>query len=422
MAQIIITILKESGLYMLPERFLQEVKKFENEIISNRRYLHSHPEIGFDLKDTFLFVKNSLTKMGYKPQQCGKSGLVALAGGKKKGKVFMLRADMDALPIKEKANVEFCAKNGNMHACGHDMHTAMLLAAAKLLKIYENEIRGTVKLMFQPAEEILQGSKDMLDAGLLKEPKVDAALMIHAIAGMPFRAGTVIVSEPGVSAPSSDFFEIIVQGKGCHGSMPNCGVDPLNVAAHILVALQEINTRELGMNENALLTFGEFNGGTAANVIPDRVVMKGTIRAFQEDVRNFIKERTVQIAESIATAFRAEAKVVFTSGCPTLVNDKDLSQSAMRYAKELLGDEMALSVSELQSNDMGKKFSKSVGSEDFSYISHEVPSVMLALAGGEPKNGFIYPQHHQMVSFDESALSAGSAVYAYIALRWLEEH
>lgn len=407
---------------MKPEVLQEEAQKLHEIIVSNRRYLHTHPETGFDLKETVSYVKKELEDMGYEPIECGKAGLIALAGGKKPGKVFLIRGDMDALPIKEEADVDFASDSGRMHACGHDMHTAMLLGAARLLKMHEDEIEGTIKLMFQPAEEIFEGSHDMIEAGVLKNPDVDAALMIHVMAGMPFEAGTVIVSAPGVSAPAADYFDIKVQGKGCHGSMPNAGVDPLNVAAHILIALQEINARELAMSEQAVLTIGTMNAGVAANVIPDTVNMGGSIRTFDEETRTFIKERMVEISEGIAKSFRAEAEVIFGSGCPTLVNDKDLSVCAEKYVKELLGQRKAFSVAQLNAMSGDSKSSKSAGSEDFAYVSQEVPSIMLALAAGQPDKGYCYPQHHPMVKFDESALAGGSAVYAYTALRWLEEH
>lgn len=301
------------------------------------------------------------------------------------------------------------------------MHTAMLLGAAKLLKEHENEIEGTVKLMFQPAEEIFEGSRDMIKSGLLKNPDVDGALMIHVMAGMPFDAGTVIVSAPGVSAPAADYFQIRVQGRGCHGSMPNTGVDPLNVAAHILIAIQEIHARELAMDDRAVLTIGTMNAGTAENAIPDTAVMGGSIRAFDDETRLFIKERMTQIAEGIAKSFRAEAEITFGSGCPTLINDKDLSVCAEKYVKELLGEGKTFSAAKLNAMGGSKKSTKTAGSEDFAYVSHEVPSIMLALAAGQPEKGYIYPQHHPMVKFDENALVSGSAVYAYTAMRWLED-
>lgn len=407
---------------MEPEQLQKEAAQIQEKLVSTRRFLHTHPETGFDLKETLAFVKNELETMGYKPIACGKAGLIALAGGKKEGKVFLIRGDMDALPIKEEADVKFPSTNGYMHACGHDMHTTMLLGAAQLLKKHEDEIEGTIKLMFQPAEEIFEGSQDMIEAGVLKNPKVDAALMIHVMAGMPFPAGTVVVSAPGVSAPAADYFEIKVQGKGCHGSMPNTGIDPLNAAAHILIALQEVHARELAMNDQAVLTIGTMHAGTAANVIPDTVVMGGSLRTFDEETRVFLKKRLTEIAEGIAISFRAKAEVTFGSGCPTLVNDKELSFCTERYEKELLGTKQAFSVAELNALSTNDKSSKTAGSEDFAYVSQEVPSVMLALAAGQPEKGYIYPQHHPMVKFDESVLAGGSAVYAYTAMRWLEEH
>ena len=407
---------------MTSETLLQEAEALRAQILAERRWLHENAETGFDLNKTHAFVKQELADMGYQPVDCGRAGIVALAGGKKPGKVFLLRADMDALPIQEESGVEFACKSGNMHACGHDLHTAMLLGAARLLKAHEAEIPGTVKLMFQPAEEIFEGSHDMIEAGLLENPKVDAALMIHVMAGMPFPAGTVIVSAPGVSAPAADYFEIKVRGKGCHGSMPNTGIDPLTAAAHILIGLQELQARELAMDDRAVLTIGTMNAGTAANVIPDSVTMGGSIRTFDEETRAMLKKRMAEIAGGIAQAFRAEADVAFGSGCPTLVNDRDLSACCETYVKELLGKGKAFSVAELNAMSGGGSSSKSAGSEDFAYVSQEVPSIMLALASGQPEKGYGYPQHHPMVKFDESVLAGGSAVYAYTALRWLEDH
>ncbi|MGN0438772.1 MAG: M20 family metallopeptidase [Lachnospiraceae bacterium] len=407
---------------MEAKKIMEEAGALKDRIIADRRYLHAHPGTGFDIEDTVFYVKKQLEEMGYEPVECGRAGLVAMAGGKKPGKVFMIRGDMDALPIKEESGVEFASQNGCMHACGHDMHTAMMLGAARILKQHEDEIEGTVKLMFQPAEEIFEGSNDMIEAGLLTNPNVDAALMIHVMAGMPFEPGTVVVSAPGVSAPAADYFEIKVNGKGCHGSMPNTGIDPLTAAAHILIALQELHARELAMSEQAVLTIGTMNAGTAANVIPDEVVMGGSIRTFDENTREMLKTRMTEIAQGVAKAFRASAEVSFGSGCPTLVNDKELSQCADKYVKELLGDGKAFSVAQLNALSGGGSSSKSAGSEDFAYVSHKVPSIMLALAAGQPEKGYQYPQHHPMVKFDEDALDCGSAVYVYTALRWLEEH
>ncbi|MBO5293481.1 MAG: amidohydrolase [Lachnospiraceae bacterium] len=407
---------------MTAEKLLQEAADFQTQLIETRHYLHTHPGTGFDIPETVAYVRQELTNMGYSPIECGKAGLVALAGGKKPGKVFLIRGDMDALPITEEADVDFRSANGKMHACGHDMHTTMMLGAARLLKEHEDEIEGTVKLMFQPAEEIFEGSQDMIENGVLKNPDVDAALMIHVMAGLPVPAGTVISCDGGVSAPAADYFTIRIQGKGCHGSMPNNGVDPITAAAHIITALQEIQARELGLDEGAVLTIGTIQAGNAANVIPDTAQMGGTIRTYDESTRSFLKERLTDISKGIASAFRAEAEVTFGSGCPTLLNDNELAVCTAKYIKELLGPTKAFTAGQLNAMSGAGKAPKSTGSEDFAYVSQEVPSIMFALAAGHPDQGYCYPQHHPKAKFDESVLPSGSAVYAYTAMRWLEEH
>ena len=401
---------------MTKEQILREAKALQEEIKSHRLWLHTHAETGFDLTETKPYVKSALVKMGYTVQECGKAGLVTTVG-KPGGKVLLLRADMDALPIAEEADVDFACQNGRMHACGHDMHTAMLLGAAKILKAHESELDGMVKLMFQPAEEIFEGSKDMIASGVLENPRPDAALMIHVAAGMPLPAGTVVVSAPGVSAPAADYFTIRVHGKGCHGSAPQNGIDPLTAAAHILIALQEIHARELSASDEAVLTIGTFHAGEAGNVIPDTATMGGTIRTYDEKTRSYLKERITAIAKNVAEAFRAGAEVGFGSGCPTLVNDKGLSETVTGYLKDLLGANRAFTTAELS----GGKPARGGGSEDFAYVSHEVPSLMLALAAGEPSKGYVYPQHHPKVKFDESVLSTGAAVFVDCALQYLRE-
>lgn len=399
---------------MTKEQILQEAKALQEEIRSHRLWLHAHAETGFDLVETKPYVKSALEAMGYAVAECGRAGLVTTVG-KPGGKVFLLRADMDALPIVEEADVDFASTNGRMHACGHDMHTAMLLGAAKLLKAHEKELPGMVKLMFQPAEEIFEGGRDMIEAGVLEDPKPDAAMMIHVTAGMPIPAGTVIVSASGVSAPAADYFTIKVQGKGCHGSAPHNGIDPLTAAAHILIALQEIHARELSASDEAVLTFGTFHAGEVGNVIPDTVTMGGTIRTYDEKTRSYLKERMTDIAKGVASAFRASAEVTFGSGCPTLVNDKELSNKVAGYLKDLLGPYGAFTTAELS----GGKPSRGGGSEDFAYVSQEVPSLMLALAAGEPAKGYPFPQHHPKVKFDESVLSTGTAIFVYTAFEYL---
>ena len=401
---------------MKKEEMLSRAGVIADEITAHRRWLHKHAETGFEVTETKAYVRSALEKMGLKVSDCGKAGLVTTIGSGEK--TILLRAEMDALPILEESGVDFVSTNGKMHACGHDMHTAMLLGAAKLLKEHERTLNGTVKLMFQPAEEVFEGARDMINDGLLENPKVDMAMMIHVVAGIPLPAGTVIVSAPGVTAPAADYFSIRVQGKGCHGSAPQNGIDSLTAAAHLLIALQEIHARELNPSEEAVLTIGTFHGGSADNVIADYAVLGGTIRTYDEETRAYLKQRIIDISTGIASAFRASALVEFGSGCPTLFNDKDVCREVYGYLRDLLGPTGVLNAADIKQDT---KASKGSGSEDFAYISREVPSVMLALAAGDPAMGYSYPQHHPKVIFDESVLPVGAAVFAHTALQYLGE-
>lgn len=392
---------------------LAEAQALQNELVAHRRWLHRHAEVGFDLIETREYVRRELEKMGIEAMPCGKAGLTAVLGTAGSGKTILLRADMDALPIPEESGVEFRCQNGAMHACGHDMHTAMLLGAAKLLKQHEAQLPGQVKLMFQPAEEIFEGSRDMIAHGVLENPKPDAAIMIHVTAATPMPSGMVVICPPGVSAPAADYFTITVQGKGCHGSAPHNGIDALTAASHILLALQEIQARELPPSEEAVLTIGTFQGGTAPNVIADSATLAGTIRTYSEETRAFLKERMGAISSFTAQAYRASAAVEFGSGCPTLVNDKALGTLLLECLKETLGSHGVLNAADLGTPMRGG------GSEDFAYISQQVPSVMLALAAGQPQKGYVYPQHHPKVTFDEAVLSTGTAAFVSSAFGFL---
>lgn len=397
-------------------QILSEAQAREDVLREYRQWLHQHAETGFALHDTAKFVIDKLTEMGYQPLRCGQSGVVATVGNG--NPCILLRADMDALPIREEAALPFACRTGNMHACGHDLHTAMLLGAAELLMNHKESLNGTVKLMFQPAEEILSGASDMIDAGVLENPKVDAAVMIHVTTGTPMPTGTIYVPSAGVSSPAADYFTIHVQGTGCHGSTPEMGVDAITAAAHILVALQEIRARELSAGQEAIFTIGSFHGGTADNVIADTADLGGTIRAYDEETRAFLKKRITEMSESIAAAFRATAKVTFGSGCPTLYNHKELTEKAADILKPLLGEEKVICGAQFIAEG---KPTRSGGSEDFAYISQKVPSMMLALAAGTPEEGHSYPLHHPMVTFHESVLPIGAAVLAQFALSWLSD-
>ena len=401
---------------MVAQDLLQEAKQLQPELLQCRRTIHRHPETGFDLQETKALVKRQLTEMGYSPQECGKCGLVALAGGKKKGRTILIRADMDALPIEEEAEVEYRSETpGRMHGCGHDMHTAMLLGAAKLLKAHEDELAGTVKLMFQPAEELFQGADDMIGAGVLENPHVDAAVMIHVVPGLPLPSGIVLVPGAGTGMASCQQYRIVVKGKGGHGAMPHVSVDPITAAAHIHLALQEISSRELGPDEFGVFTTGMFRAGDASNIIPDTAEMRGTIRTADLAVNEKIKTRIREIAQGVGGAMRTEVTVDFFDFCPPMLADGALSECGLGYMKELLGDG-AMSMAALGGPKVGG------GSEDFAFVSCKVPTVGMFLSAGSPKEGYAYSQHHPKVTFDDSILYRGSAAYAYFAARWLEEH
>ncbi|MBO5325842.1 MAG: amidohydrolase [Lachnospiraceae bacterium] len=389
---------------------LKEATDIQEQIKTDYEHLHACPEVGFELTKTRAYVKKRLLEMGYQPMDCGKAGIVATAGNPETGKCFLLRADMDALKIKEEAEIPFHSTNGNMHACGHDAHTAMLLGAAKIIKYHEQELGGIVKFMFQPAEEILEGARDMIDHGVLGQPKVDGAMMVHVMTGVPLKTGTIVVSAPGVSAPAADFFEIKIKGKGCHGSMPHLGIDALTAAAHVIIALQEIQAREMSVFDKGALTIGALEGADVANAIPDAVTLKGSMRAFDEDVRNHMKKRLTEIADNVARAFRAEAVVVYTSGAPTLINDKELSEKTALWLKETLGEDMVIRSQDMPGQSGG-------GSEDFAYVSHEVPSIMVALAAGDSREGYEHPLHHPQMRLDTNALAYGTAALAEVAMR-----
>lgn len=393
---------------------IEEAKGYEEEIRKHRRYIHEHAEIGLDLPLTRSYVMEELKKMGYEPKEVG-GGVVAVAGGKNPGKVFLIRGDMDALPIEENCDLDYKSNTGNMHACGHDFHASMLLGAAGLLKDHEDELEGQVKLMFQPAEETLQGAKSMIDAGLMENPPVDGAMMIHMMIGTPYKSGEVLVQQPGIGSSAADWFEIHVQGKGCHGGMPNTGVDPLNTAAQILVALQEIHARGIPTGSSLALTVGQFHGGSVSNVVPDTAYMTGTIRTTSPEIRTFAKERMIEIAENVAKAFRCSAEVKFTTECPSVISDEKMVKELTKYSKEIVGMDQVVDTKGLPGLFMA-------GSEDFALLAEKVPAAFIALSGGSIKEGYSHPLHHPKAVFNEDALPIGAALYAGCAIKWLKDN
>ncbi len=393
--------------------FLNEAQKMQESLVQDRRWLHAHPEVGGSLPNTVAYVKKRLEEIGAPGQEICDSGLVVLLGGKKPGPCILLRADMDALPMKEESGLPFASTcDRAAHTCGHDMHTAMMLGVVRLLRAHEDELCGTVKIMFQPGEEPLIGAERMVQAGILENPKVDAAITLHVNAVAPFPTGTLSVAEAGVALASCDNYRITVHGKGCHGAWPYQGVDPIAVGAHILVALQQLNARELSTSEAAVLTQGMFHSGDAPNIIPDTAVIQGTLRTLDESVRQRCLKRFQEIAAGVGAALQADVEVEITGGCAPLVNDPEVRADALRYFRELVGED---GVAEKEGGPI-------MSSEDFANVMAHAPGIQVSLAVNSVAEGARYPMHNPKVMMREEPLYIGTAAMAYLAKRWLEEH
>ena len=390
--------------------YLEEAKQLDSELKEIRRHIHSCPEAGKSLPETKAYVMDKLREYGYEPEEICESGIVAVLRGDQApsdSKTILLRADMDALAIKEEAPVDFASQNGFMHACGHDMHVTMLLGAAKLLKAHERELKGNVKFVFQPDEEGFTGAKTMLAAGVLENPKVDAGMALHVNSGTP--SGMFLCGQ-GVCMAGCTLFRIKVKGTGCHGAMPETGVDPINIAAHIYLSLQEIVAREITPTSPVALTIGKFDGGKAPNIIPEEVVMEGTIRTMDRDLSAKIYKRIEEISTQTATLFRGSAEVTEMASAPPLLNDKELVKEMAGYIKEI--------------TDPAKVFifeQGGMGSEDFASYTYEIPCSYLLLGAGTPQENPLFgkPMHNDHVVFNEDIMHLGSAALATCATEWL---
>ncbi len=379
--------------------FLEQAKNIRGETVSFRRFLHQNAETGVELPCARAFIKDKLSALGLQPRDCD-AGVIASIGKPSERGAFLLRADADALPIREKTGLPFACKNGNMHACGHDMHAAMLYGAAILLQKNANALKGEIRLLFQFGEETLEGAEKVLKSGVCKG--VRGAMTLHVATATPLKTGTAMLGGEGVIAPCADFFRICIKGRACHGSTPHEGVDALHAAAHAVVALQSLAARETSLQSPAVLTLGKCTAGNAPNAIADEAVLEGTLRAYDEAVRERLKTRLQESVKAVAKAFRARAEVRFTSGCPTLRNNGELRLRAEAAAREVLGKDRVLSVAGQRGG----------GSEDFAYFSHALPTVMFGLAAGRESDGYAYPLHHPKTDFDEAALDYGAALYA----------
>ncbi len=398
-----------------PMTLLEHIHEIEPELIAHRRYLHEHPEIGMSLENTVNYVESTLKTYGYEPVRVGKMGVRADLDGAKKGKTLLLRGDMDALPIEEETGLPFQSQNGHMHACGHDFHTAMLLGAAKILKKYQGSITGHIVFMFQPAEEIIIGALDMIDHGILTEPPIDMAYMIHLFPDLELPAGTLILPKSGASTLAADWFDIEIEGKGGHGAMPHTTVDPITIATHIQLALTHINAREVHPTQTAIVSTGSIHAGTVGNIIPDRCVMKGTIRTYEKSVRTLVHERICSIAEKTADVFNGKARVRITEGCPAIINSEIAVEHVYHMASTYMDNQGVIPIEEVFPEG------KILFSEDFAYITERCEGSILLLSAGNRRDGYCYPLHHPKVLFDEQILVKGVRIFTSLALDYLSE-
>lgn len=386
---------------------LERAKAIYGELVENRRYLHTHPELGMNLPDTTAFVQQKLREMGIEPKICGRSGITALIGGKKPGPVFLLRADMDALPMKEESGLPFASCKDMAHTCGHDMHTAMLLGAAKLLKEEEGRLPGTVKLMFQPAEETLEGAKAMLEDGILESPHVDGAMGCHM--GSAFPCG-FIGYRSGIVNTSSDGFTIEIIGRGGHGASPQNCIDPIHAGVQIYLAFQELVAREKAPDDHVALTVGRFNAGCANNVIPEKAILGATLRTVKEETRQYMLGRIQEIVESVAKTYRCQAEI-----------KSDGSTCALKIDEES-ADCIGAAFTELFGKGAARVDGKIDGSEDFGEVAARVPSMFFMLGGANPEEKEHFGGHHPKVRYDERSLPYGTAGYVCGAKAWLKAH
>ena len=386
---------------------LDAARAIEPMIVEDRRRIHSHPELAYQEEQTSGLVRTRLEELGI-PFRSGiaKTGIVAtIKGDLGDGPCVLLRADMDALPIDEKSGVTFASHvPGVMHACGHDAHTAMLLGAARLLLDRRAGFAGTVKLMFQPAEEGAGGAPRMIDAGVLTDPPVDAAFALHV---RPNLAAGKVACSTGPQLAGADGFTITVEGRGGHAAEPHKAVDPVVVGAQVVVALQTLIAREVDPTASAVLTLGTFNAGERFNVIAGRAVITGTIRTLDDELFLHLEQRMRELATGVASALRATARVDLIGRCPPLVNDAAMAEHLAATARSLV---VADSVVAMQPE---------MWAEDFAFVLEKVPGAILWL--GVKSDAWPQPKaiHTAEFDLDESALAIGSSVMAGAALDYL---
>jgi amidohydrolase len=385
----------------------QIVATIADELVEMRRDFHAYPELGFEEHRTARVVEAYLQCLGIPTKRMAKTGVVGMIEGKFSGPVLMLRADLDALPVSEENEVDYCSKHKNvMHACGHDAHIAMLLGAAKILSGMRHNLAGSIKLVFQPNEEIA-GALQMIEEGVLDDPPVNAAMGIHIWTPIP--SGMIGVSAGAVMA-GLEIFKITVKGSGGHTGSPETASDPIIAAADLVGAAQRIQTREISLLKPTVLMFGSISGGTKANIIPDTVTLEGSIRTLYADCgEHKPMERLKRIAQQVCSTHGCSCQVEWYRENIPLINDPELTQLAVSTASATLGD-----------------CSKVVpfgcmASEDFSEFSARVPGVFVFLGSGNEAKGCHYPHHNPRFNIDEDTLPDGVEMYVRFALSFLSE-
>ena len=383
--------------------FYDESKALFNETVAVRRELHANPEIGDNVPATVAVIKRELDGIGVKYTVTPENSVVADIGSG--DSCVAVRADIDALPVREDTGLPFASQNGHSHSCGHDIHTASLLCAAKILKKHENELNGRVRLMFQSDEEGVTGAEKLIARGVLDG--VNCALGLHVASGLP--TGLINVQSGGYLA-SSDIFRITVTGRATHGSMPENGIDPILIGAKIVDGLQTINARMTNAFDPVVVTIGAFNAGTTYNVIPEKAELLGTVRTFDTDVRKKVCALVAEMSAKIASVYGGSAEFCEISSTPVTYNDPSLAEKVYNYSEELLGGDM-----------VKKRALRLKASDDFACYSEKVPSVMFHVGAGTPDQGCRYPLHNPKVVFDENILLNASAVLAYLPYKLLGE-
>jgi len=391
---------------MLLDEIKAKTKELEPDLIEVRHDLHSHPELGFQETRTATLVADRLEEAGLCVQrEVAKTGVVAMLEGVG-DKCFAMRGDMDALPIQEEADVPYKSQvPGVMHACGHDVHTTVVLGAALVLQQLKDQIPGQVKFIFQPAEETVGGAAPMIEAGVLENPTPDGACTIHTDGSY---AWDTIGLRYGENLAAADVVTIEVNGHGVHGAMPHEGRDPIVASAAVILALQQLVSRRVDPTDPAVVSLGLIEGGTAFNIIPPKVTIKGTVRALNESVRKQIEVLLSDVAEKTAAAYGCEAKVEYIHGCPPLISDNDLTALAEDAVKKALGDE-----------HVALREKPIMGGEDFSYFAERVPATQIILgiksSADDPKVSF----HDPRFVADDRCVATGVVAMCATAVEFL---